>query len=129
MLQVSGSQEPCGNYVSRVHGEGFRGKHVGKCRESAGFGLGFGIGVYLGFRVEGHLGIGIHLGFRVDLALENLTLEDACQRAQRLYLPNKVNIRERESFIDNLLVRIHFIIVMIGWTRLAPWEFDFFLFR
>ena len=29
----------------------------------------------------------------------------------------------RESgFIDNLLVRIHFIIVMIGWTGLAPWE-------
>jgi len=28
-------------------------------------------------------------------------------------------------FIDNLLVRIHFIIVMIGWTGLAPWEFEF----
>ena len=27
--------------------------------------------------------------------------------------------------IDNLLVRIHFIIVMIRWTGLAPWEFDF----
>jgi len=25
-------------------------------------------------------------------------------------------------FIDNLLVRIHFIIVMIWWTGLAPWE-------
>ena len=32
---------------------------------------------------------------------------------------------EREFFIDNLLVRIHFIIVMIGWTGLAPWEFEF----
>jgi len=31
--------------------------------------------------------------------------------------------REREFFIDNLLVRIHFIIVMIRWTGLAPWEF------
>ena len=30
--------------------------------------------------------------------------------------------REREFFIDNLLVRIHCIIVMIGWTGLAPWE-------
>ena len=30
--------------------------------------------------------------------------------------------REREFFIDNLLVRIHFIIVMIRWTGLAPWE-------
>ena len=33
--------------------------------------------------------------------------------------------RERELFIDNLLVRIHNTIVMIGWTGLAPWEFEF----
>ena len=32
---------------------------------------------------------------------------------------------EREIFIDNLLVRIHYIIVMIKWTGLAPWEFVF----
>ena len=32
---------------------------------------------------------------------------------------------ERELFIGNLLVRIHFIIVMIRWTGLAPWEFEF----
>ena len=32
--------------------------------------------------------------------------------------------QEREFFIDNLLVRIHFIIVMIRWTGLAPWEFE-----
>jgi len=31
---------------------------------------------------------------------------------------------ERGFFIDNLLVRIHFIIVMISWTGLAPWEFE-----
>ena len=30
-----------------------------------------------------------------------------------------------EFFIDNLLVRIHFIIVVIRWTGLAPWEFEF----
>jgi len=30
---------------------------------------------------------------------------------------------EREFFIDNLLVRVHFIIEMIWWTGLAPWEF------
>ena len=30
--------------------------------------------------------------------------------------------REREFFIDNLLVRIHFIIGMIWRTGLAPWE-------
>jgi len=32
---------------------------------------------------------------------------------------------EREFFNDNLLVRVHFIIVMIRWTGLAPWEFEF----
>ena len=32
---------------------------------------------------------------------------------------------EREFFIDNLLVRIHYIIVIIKWTGLAPWEFEF----
>jgi len=31
---------------------------------------------------------------------------------------------EREFFIDNLLVRILFIIEMIWWTGLAPWEFE-----
>ena len=28
-------------------------------------------------------------------------------------------------FIDNLLVRTHFIIVMMRWTGLAPWEVEF----
>jgi len=32
---------------------------------------------------------------------------------------------EREFFIDNLLVRNHFINVMIRWNGLAPWEFEF----
>jgi len=33
--------------------------------------------------------------------------------------------REREFCIDNLLVRIHYIIEMIKWTGLAPCEFEF----
>ena len=33
--------------------------------------------------------------------------------------------QEKEFVIDNLLVRIHVIIVMIRWTGLAPWEFEF----
>ena len=51
---------------------------------------------------------------------------DACWRCG-----SRVRVRlcgvseEREFFIDNLLVRIHFIIVMIRWTGLAPWEFEF----
>ena len=32
---------------------------------------------------------------------------------------------EKESSLDNLLVRVYFIIVMIRWTGLAPWEFGF----
>jgi len=32
---------------------------------------------------------------------------------------------KREFFIDNLLVRIHFFIVMIRWNGLASWEFEF----
>ena len=33
--------------------------------------------------------------------------------------------KARESFVDSLLVRIHFIIVMIRWTGLASWGFEF----
>ena len=44
-------------------------------------------------------------------------LEDALRVTCRYH-------RER-VLIDNLLVRIHFIIVMIRWTGLAPWEFEF----
>ena len=32
---------------------------------------------------------------------------------------------ERELFSNNLLARIHFIIVMISWTGLAPWKVEF----
>ena len=35
---------------------------------------------------------------------------------------------KREFFVDNLLVRIHFIILMIRWTGLAPWESEFAMF-
>ena len=36
-----------------------------------------------------------------------------------------VRYREREFFIDNLLVRNHFIIEVVWWTGLAPWECKF----
>ena len=39
------------------------------------------------------------------------------------HLPSQ--LQEREFLIDNLLVRIHYIIVMITWTGFAPWEFEF----
>ena len=42
-----------------------------------------------------------------------------------LYLLCQNHESEREFFVDNLLVRDNFIIVMIRWTGLAPWEFEF----
>jgi len=39
------------------------------------------------------------------------------------------SVRERELCIDNLLVRIHFNIVMIRWTGLAPWGFHLMVLR
>jgi len=33
--------------------------------------------------------------------------------------------REREYFVENLMVRIQYIIVMIGWTGLAQLEVEF----
>ena len=32
---------------------------------------------------------------------------------------------ERDQLIDNLLVRIHFIIEVTWWTGLAPWDSEF----
>jgi len=37
---------------------------------------------------------------------------------------SRVPAREREFLSDKLLVRIHFTIVMMRWTGLAPWEFE-----
>ena len=34
-------------------------------------------------------------------------------------------LTQREFCIDNLPIRIHFIIGMIWWTGLAPWDFEF----
>ena len=42
----------------------------------------------------------------------------------RLRRPPRAGAPQRQFFIDNLLVRIHFIIEMIRWTGLAPWEFE-----
>ena len=40
----------------------------------------------------------------------------------RLRMADPRYLPEREFFIDNLLARIHFIIEVIWWTGLAPWE-------
>ena len=36
-----------------------------------------------------------------------------------------VRLQQREFGVDYLLVRIHFIIVMVRLTGLTPWEFEF----
>jgi len=50
-----------------------------------------------------------------------------CEPASRgRFLPRLLlEPAQREFFIDNLLGRIHCSIVMIRWTGLAPWEFEF----
>jgi len=48
----------------------------------------------------------------------------ACSRRRAHFSP-RLSSTSREFFIDNLLVRIHLIIVMIRWTGLAPWGFEF----
>jgi len=42
---------------------------------------------------------------------------------------NDARAAEKEFFIVKLLVRVHFIILLIRWTGLAPWEVDFPFFR
>jgi len=60
----------------------------------------------------------------VKAAIEGETME--VRRAAHSFVPLHLladsDERERELFIDNLQVRIHFVIVMIRWTGLAPWE-------
>ena len=52
------------------------------------------------------------------------------QQLKTKYVPRSTHgsaLLAREFFIDNILVRIHSIIVMMRWTGLAPWEFEFSL--
>ena len=47
------------------------------------------------------------------------------ERCEKVVISGQLPLTEREFCIDNLLVRIHFIIRMVKWTGLAPWEFEF----
>ena len=44
------------------------------------------------------------------------------KRIRTSRLSMKKSLSGEEFFIDNLLVRIHFIVEMLWWTGLAPWE-------
>ena len=57
-----------------------------------------------------------YLSLEVDKSLENRLLE---------YPHEELGVVHQERQNDNLPVRIHFIIVMIGWTGLAPWKHEF----
>ena len=52
-------------------------------------------------------------------------LEGCAEKLDTKMVRECQTLTEREFCIDNLLVRIHFIIVMSRWTGLAPWESKF----
>ena len=63
---------------------------------------------------------------QVDFGLKGRTPPcDLAFGLTAMVLQSRGTCRERELFIDNLLVRIHFIIEVIWWSGLAPWEFEF----
>ena len=51
--------------------------------------------------------------------LRRLGCEPLCVRQ-----PHHIHL-QRENFVDKLLVRHHLIVVMIRWTGLAPWKFQY----
>ena len=59
----------------------------------------------------------------VSPPVESLTPRGVC--LPRLLGDVTCQQRDREFFVDNLLVQIHSMIEMIRWTGLAPWEFEF----
>jgi len=58
------------------------------------------------------------------VALLNRRFPRRAERAVMQHARGSPHPTQREFFIDNLLVRIHFIIVTIRWTGLAPSEFE-----
>ena len=72
------------------------------------------------FLVNGEVGV------RGDLSVIQSTNAPTHQRTSHFtaFRSSALRKTEREVYIDNLLIRIHFIIVMIKWTVLAPWEFE-----
>ena len=46
-------------------------------------------------------------------------------RSTRVLFSKLLREVEREFLLENLLLRVPFVIVMIRWTGLEPWEFEF----
>ena len=70
-------------------------------------------------RPESHSPASDNLGSSLNTSIPGFRTTVPVRRASKIG-----KVAEREFFIDNLLVRIHFIIVMIRWIGLAPWEFE-----
>jgi len=51
-------------------------------------------------------------------------MPDVLLRPGKTFEPFLGETKEKEFLIGNLLERIHFVIEMIWWTGLAPWEFE-----
>ena len=64
------------------------------------------------------------LGLAKLLEVRAVPNESGEGRQLPLCRPASLLLPEREVVIESLLVRIHFIIEMIWWTGLAPWEFE-----
>ena len=74
----------------------------------------------------GNVARAVPFHYRVtSLIRKRLTLGPYSRPRGGAFSYERGTLPEREFFIENLLVRIHFIIVMIRRTGLAPWEFEF----
>ena len=76
---------------------------------------------------EGFLGSNIERNVTEFAPRNVLTIIACCNSTfdKRVFIHRMGKARERELFIGNRMVRIHFVIVMIRWTGPAPWECEF----
>ena len=100
---------------------------VGVC----GVGLEFGVWCFESFDLRG-LGeefraptVGTARGLGVGFPHGNRSMSSVFPSWESSLQIDRVALWESEVFIDNLLVRIHFILEMIWWTGLVLWQFEF----
>jgi len=102
-----------------VQGSGFGSQSSGFRVQGSGF-----VVQGSGFRIQGS-GFGVQ-GSHFNRLRSRGISRFACPPPLRSSPPiSHFRRRKRELFIDNLLVRVHFIILMIRWTGLAPYKFEF----
>ena len=99
----------------RVQGAGFRVQGSGSLVQRFRGGL-----VFKAHRLLNHSTLGLRVTNK-----KKKKVPGSFRVAGRAPLGGQEGMFLREFCIDNLPDRIHFIIVMIRWTGLAPWEFEF----